>query len=104
MSFFKCNVCGGTYQDPLADGSAYFHVCPDVPNPAFQPDPTKPNFDPRPTAPRPDGRDENILPGLQFNDGKYFTFERDRNDPAIVHTTEVKEITKKPGAGRTKIV
>lgn len=103
MSFQKCNACGGVYQDPQPDGSAYFHVCPEVVNQAFQPDPAKPNFDPRPTVPRPDGRDENIIPGLQFSDGKFFLFQPDPNDPAITHTTEVKQITKRPGAGRTKI-
>jgi len=24
----KCNVCGGTYEPVLADGSQYFHACP----------------------------------------------------------------------------
>lgn len=103
MSIQKCNACGAVYQDPQPDGSAYFHSCPEVVNPAFQPDATKPNFDPRPTAPRPDARDENIVPGVTFSDGKFVTIRGDTNDAAITIITEVKELAKKPGAGRTKI-
>lgn len=28
MSRAKCNVCAGEYDDPLPDGSRYFHRCP----------------------------------------------------------------------------
>lgn len=28
MAFLRCNTCGGRYEDVLADGMRYFHVCP----------------------------------------------------------------------------
>lgn len=27
---WECLSCGGTYEDPLADGMRYFHACPDL--------------------------------------------------------------------------
>lgn len=26
--WWTCNACGGTYRDPQADGTAYYHACP----------------------------------------------------------------------------
>jgi hypothetical protein len=31
MSRWKCNTCGGEYEDVTPDGYLYFHVCPPVP-------------------------------------------------------------------------
>lgn len=46
---FECLSCGGQYSTPQADGSIYFHTCPDLPGDRHNP--------PRR---RPDGRDENV--------------------------------------------
>src|SRR5574337_304626 len=36
MPWFRCNACGGEYQDPQPGGLRYFHACPPVPNPAYR--------------------------------------------------------------------
>ncbi len=28
---FRCDICGGEYQDTMPDGTHYFHACPDIP-------------------------------------------------------------------------
>jgi ssDNA-binding Zn-finger/Zn-ribbon topoisomerase 1 len=56
----KCNSCGGTYSQVQADGSRYFHACPPIPNPGYQPDPTKGAVVLQQTIERPNKRDENV--------------------------------------------
>jgi hypothetical protein len=56
----KCNSCGGIYSPTSGDGSLYFHACPPMANPTYQPDPNKKAFDPRPTIEQPNKRDENL--------------------------------------------
>jgi hypothetical protein len=31
MSRWRCNTCGGEYEDVTPDGYLYFHVCPPIP-------------------------------------------------------------------------
>jgi hypothetical protein len=56
----KCNSCGGIYDTAAADGSRYFHACPPIANPTYQPDPSKKGFDPQLTIEQPNKRDENF--------------------------------------------
>jgi hypothetical protein len=56
---YRCPTCRGEYQDPLPDGSRYFHACAPVANPAYNLDPNAGPVDPRPTLERPAKRDEN---------------------------------------------
>lgn len=35
MAEFQCKACGGTYRDPLPDGSRYFHACAPTHNAAY---------------------------------------------------------------------
>ncbi len=65
MPLFRCNTCRGTYRDADATGAPYFHACPPIVNPAFQPDTAKPLPDPRETIERPNRRDENITVDAQ---------------------------------------
>jgi ssDNA-binding Zn-finger/Zn-ribbon topoisomerase 1 len=101
---FKCNSCGGTYADTQADGTRYFHACSPVVNPAFQPDPTKLTHDARETIERDNARNENMKPGLAFQDGKYVVVTADLNDAQKTVATEQKQITRSEGAGRTPSV
>lgn len=57
----KCNSCGGTYSPIQADGLQYFHTCPPIPNPAYNPDPTKGATNFQLTIERPNKRDENVI-------------------------------------------
>ena len=47
MSKYKCNTCGGEYNDICPDGLEYWHSCPDEPEGNDQ------------YKPRKDKRDEN---------------------------------------------
>jgi ssDNA-binding Zn-finger/Zn-ribbon topoisomerase 1 len=31
MTKYRCNTCGGEYDDVQPDGTLYFHVCPPIP-------------------------------------------------------------------------
>lgn len=33
---YRCKACGGTYNDTLPDGGAYYHVCPQVYDPVTE--------------------------------------------------------------------
>lgn len=57
----KCTTCSGTYSPTQADGSKYFHACPPIANPAYQPDPAKPAFNLTQTIEIPNKRDENLV-------------------------------------------
>lgn len=57
----RCYACRGVYVPDQASG-AYFHKCPPVANPDYQPDPARKGYDPRETIPRPFARDENVRP------------------------------------------
>lgn len=57
----KCQVCGGIYPDTTGPGKIrYYHACPPILNPAYQPDPTKPLFNLVQFIERPGKIDENI--------------------------------------------
>lgn len=56
MSRWRCNCCGGTYDDVLPNGMLYFHACPPVWDKAAGA-----------WVLPPGGRDENILPGVRIN-------------------------------------
>jgi hypothetical protein len=56
----KCNSCAGTYEPTPPDGSRYYHACPPIPNPAYQPDPAKGAANLQQTIEHPNKRDENI--------------------------------------------
>jgi len=103
MFKFKCNSCGGVYFDPQPDGKRYFHACPDLTNPDFQPVPSLPKLDLRESLPRPNARDERQKPGLQFKDGEYVTVSVDPNDAQKQVVTKVQQITVSEGAGRTLV-
>jgi hypothetical protein len=49
------------YQDQQADGTPYFHACPPLANPGYQPDPLLPRYDPRESIERPGRRNENLV-------------------------------------------
>jgi len=49
MARYRCNSCGGEYNDILEDGSLYFHACPPVTDPITGE-----------TKEHPNKRDENI--------------------------------------------
>lgn len=66
----RCRVCLGVYEPVLPDGQAYYHVCSNVPNPAYQPDSSKPAYDPRETLGRVNYRDENVDPTIGANLGR----------------------------------
>lgn len=53
MPTFVCVTCGGTYTDPLPDGTAYFHSCPPVVNVVTGV-----------ASPRDGHRDENVRGGI----------------------------------------
>jgi hypothetical protein len=103
MTVYRCDACGGHYVDPQPDGLRYFHACPPVENPVYQPDITKAHFDPRTHAPRPDARDENVLPGLHVVDGKYVLMQPDPSDSQRVLHVPVISPSKADGAGRTLV-
>ena len=50
MARYRCNTCGGEYDDLLPDGYLYFHACPPVTDPVTGQ-----------VIERPEKRDENIL-------------------------------------------
>jgi hypothetical protein len=56
----KCAACSGLYRRQLEDGMLYFHACPQLPNPAYQPNLAKPAYDPRISIDRPGAVNENI--------------------------------------------
>ena len=58
----QCLTCGGSYLTEDSKGFEYFHACPPVDNPAFQPDITRPNYDPDEDVDRPNARNENYVP------------------------------------------
>jgi hypothetical protein len=89
MPTYKCNGCGGTYDDPQSDGVRYFHACaPIVVKPA-EGDPTKPGFVPAVYGPRPDHRDENVV------------VELDRTDPES--PKHLPPTARTEGPGRTEL-
>jgi hypothetical protein len=53
-----CPTCGGTYLPFQADGMEYFHACPLVTNPDFQPNGRLPKYDARETIAAPGHVDE----------------------------------------------
>jgi len=57
----KCSTCTGTYTPQQAGNGQYFHACPPIANPAYQPDPTKPAFNLVQTIEQPNKRDENLV-------------------------------------------
>jgi hypothetical protein len=72
MAKLRCNTCQGEYEDRTQDGVRYFHACPPIVNPAFDPRPTivnpvtgvvvrNPAYSPRDTIERLVKRDENIV-------------------------------------------
>lgn len=65
MAWYECNCCKGVYQDVDRKGFRYFHHCPTVPNPDYQPDPRKPNYDERDQIDRANFRDENQMTGTE---------------------------------------
>lgn len=65
----RCNACGGVYV-PQQEHGTYYHACPPIPNPAFQPDPGAKGYDPRETIPLPGGRNENTEPRAFRRDGE----------------------------------
>jgi hypothetical protein len=65
----QCSACGGVYV-PQQPGGTYYHACPPVRNPAYQPDMAAAGYDPRETIPRPGGRDENLRPAAPRRDGE----------------------------------
>ena len=59
---FQCATCSAVYQDPLDDGSPYFHVCAPIPNPAYQPNIRMAAYDPREVIERTGHCDERWQP------------------------------------------
>jgi hypothetical protein len=57
----KCSTCNGTYTPLPASNEQYFHACPPIPDPLFQPDPAKAAFHPNETIERANKRDENLV-------------------------------------------
>lgn len=60
IPIMECPACGGTYPRPEPPEQPYFHVCPPVPNPDFQPDPRAPEYDPRELIEREGHVNENL--------------------------------------------
>jgi hypothetical protein len=65
----QCSACGGVYV-PQQPGGTYYHACPPVRNPDYQPDMAAAAYDPRETIARPGGRDENLRPAAPRRDGE----------------------------------
>src|SRR5260370_30353045 len=103
MAQMKCNVCGGTYQSKLPDGSLYFHACPEQRNPLYQPLPTLPLFDPRQTLPQAGARNENLKPALVEIGGTIYSVAPNPNDPQFNLLTPVVNPAIASGAGATQI-
>jgi hypothetical protein len=90
MPRFQCAACSGTYDDPLPDGVAYFHVCARiVVTPALGVAGT-PGYVPAVFGPRPGARDENLA----------FTLSpQDHDRPRTVSVT-----IRADGAGRVPVI
>lgn len=73
MTQYKCNACGGEYEDPLPDGMRYFHTCPMLDRVRVRRDGQAIDIDPKDQQPadveirrlsieRQGHRDENVNP------------------------------------------
>lgn len=103
MATWKCNSCGTVYSDTLQNGVLFFHVChPEVIEHG--------TFDkhgnvitPEKRTPRPDIRNENMRPGLQYIDGKYWVGVPLAEDPKFLILQPAVELIISEGLGRTLV-
>jgi len=103
MAKYRCNSCGGTYSDVLQDGTAYYHACGPIHNPAFNLDSAKGPLDTRDSIERPNKRDENAPVTLRVVNGKPVLVTADVHDATRQIETPAASLIVSEGAGRTLV-
>lgn len=125
MTTWKCNSCGGQYQDSQPNGGAYFHVCPAekitahsawnqgplvsaavivagvTVTPAVYGAPVL--VTPEARAPIDNPRNENPPSNLVYVEGKPKLVTRDPNDATRTNYTDAPSLIIADGAGRTLV-
>lgn len=103
MAKFKCVACGGTYDDVLPDGMAYYHACPPevIQHATF--DNAGKLLTPEKRVPLEGARDERPTPGNLYVDGKSSIAVPNPEERGKVFFVESPPTIVSEGKGRTKI-
>jgi hypothetical protein len=103
MAKWKCNSCGETYSDTTRDGSSYEHVCsPEVFEHAVC-DNAGNVITPAKSSPRPSIRDERLVQGTEYVEGKPMRLTPDPETPGRMFRVPAELAIRSEGLGRTLV-